>query len=61
MLCGHGASSRLPSWVCFFSAAVAIFSPPLGLGLFFMYFALRHEAVTNSIIQRMVKRNFEQM
>lgn len=46
--------------VGFISAMIAIFSPSLGLGLFIMYFALKHEAIENSLFQGIVKNYFDQ-
>jgi hypothetical protein len=44
----------------FISAVIAIFSPPLGIGLFIMFFALRNEVIENSLFQSIVKNHFKQ-
>lgn len=46
--------------VGFISAMIAIFSPSLGLGLFIMYFTLKHEAIENSLFQGIVNNYFGQ-
>lgn len=42
------------------SSLIAIFSPPLGLGLFIMFFALKHEVIENALFQSVVKNYFKQ-
>lgn len=44
----------------FISAIIAIFSPPLGLGLFIMFFALKNEVIENTLFQSIVKNHFKQ-